>query len=317
MRARRSTKPWIRFALIVVLLGFYLVASASSPVFGSWGNFLNMWQNASIAAIMFIGLTWVIASGEIDVSFMEIAALTTVILALLLQRRWDPIAAAAFAMACGVGLGLFNGLLVGVLRFPSLIVTIATAGLAKGMAFILGGGQPIYINSSGAIGSFVTSTTFGLPTLGLLAVVLYIVAWVVQDRFVVGHHVYALAQNRKALEQAGVNCRRLTFGVFALSGFTAALAGVFLAASLKSGQPTIGNSFFLDGLTVVLLGTTVIKLGKPNIVGTAVGLALLAMLVNALALAGWPNSAREIVKGILLLFGVSIALIAQRQRQST
>lgn len=301
-----------RFGLIAVLVLLCVVCAFSNPSFGTWSNFVNIWQNASIAGIMFIGLTWVIASGEMDVSFMEIAAVSSVVFAVLLQDRWHTGSAAALAIAGGVGFGLMNGLLVGALRFPALIVTIATSGLAHAFAFILGTGQPIYINDSGFLGTFVSASLANLPLLGLFCVALYVIAWLLQDRLVIGHHVYALAQNRKAMEEAGIACRRIVFGLFVLSGLTASLAGVLLAASLKSGQPTIGASFFLDGLTVVLLGTTVIKLGKPNIIGTAIGVVLLAVLLNALALFGWPNYVREIIKGVLLLLGASIALIARR-----
>lgn len=301
-----------RYGLACILAVICAGCAFANRDFGSFSNLANIWQNASIAAIMFLGLTAVIASGEIDVSFMEIAALSSVLFAWFLHRQIDPGTAALLAVGCGLSFGLCNGLLVGILSFPSLIVTIATGGLAHALAFIVGAGQPIYINTSGSIGYFVGAAIAGVPLIGLLSLLLYICAWFVQDRLVIGHRIYAMAQNRKALEEAGIGCKGIVFSLYIFSGLTAAVAGVLLAASLKSGQPTIGASFFLDGLTAVLLGTTVIKLGKPNVIGTAIGLALLAVLLNILALTGWPNYAREILKGVLLLAGVSVALLVSR-----
>jgi ribose/xylose/arabinose/galactoside ABC-type transport system permease subunit len=180
----------------------YAAFALSNPSFGQWSNFVGIWQNASIAGILFIGLTWVIASGEMDVAFAQIAALSSVVFAFLLTSRWGPASAALIAIGSGVAFGVLNGLLVGLLRLPALIVTIATGGVASACAFILGAGQPIYVEDSGFVGEFVDSSLAGLPSLGLLCIVFYAVAWVVQDRFLFGHHVYALAQNRKALELA-------------------------------------------------------------------------------------------------------------------
>jgi ribose transport system permease protein len=303
-----------RYALLFMVVALYAAFALSQPVFGTFSNFVNIWRTAGIAAVMYIGLTWVIALGEMEVSFMEVAAFSGMVFAALLLHHRGAIACAAVAALAGFAFGLLNGVLVGYLRFPSLIVTIATGGLARSLGITLGGGQPIYINDGGAVTVFANATVAGLPVLGLVVVVLYALSWWAQERFVFGHHVYAMAQNRAGLEQVGVRCPTIVFSLFILSGATAAIAGVLLAATLNSGQPTIGGSFFLDGLTAVFLGASVIRLGQPNIIGTAVGVIILAILVNGLALMGWPAYAREIVKGSLLLIGVAVAVAARRRR---
>ncbi len=93
---------------------------------------------------------------------------------------------------------------------------------------------------------------------------------------------------------------------------TAALAGVLLTASLDSGQPRIGSSFFIDGLTSVLLGGMVIKFGQPNVLGTLLAVLLLAVLVSGTALLGWSDWQRDIIKGALLLLGVVIVVRGRR-----
>jgi ribose transport system permease protein len=101
--------------------------------------------------------------------------------------------------------------------------------------------------------------------------------------------------------------------LYLLSGALSAVAGVLLAADLSSGQPYIGGSYFIDGLTAVLLGGMVLKMGQPNVVGTLVGILLLAVLLNGAALMGWTDSQRQIVRGCLLIAGVSMVVWTRRK----
>lgn len=297
-----------RSSLLFLLVAMCVVLGVMNPVFATFANAVGIWRTASIAAIMYMGLTWVIASGGIDVSFMDVAALAGMIFASLLSMHITPMLAAIPAILAGLCIGFGNGIMVGLLGFPSLIVTIASGFLAHSVATILGGGQPIYLENSGLIGAFANAAPAGLPLIGIVAVLLYALSWYLQERLVIGHHVYVLAQNPLALRQAGVRTGRIHFGLFVVSGTMSAAAGVVLAATLTSGNPMIGGSFFIDGLTAVFLGATAIRLGQPNIIGTGLGVLILAVLVNGLALAGAPNYAREIVKGLLLLIGVIVAV---------
>lgn len=305
-----------RSTLLLLLVAICVVLGLVQPAFATFENAISIWRTASISAIMYIGLTWIIASGEIDISFGSIAALAGMVFANLVNAQVDPLLVTLIAMVVGLGFGILNGAMVGWLGFPSLIVTIASGSLAASLAAIIGGGQPIYLNGSGIISTFVEATVIGLPVIGIVALLLYVVSWHLQEKLVIGHHVYVLAQNILALRQVGVRTGQISFGLFAVSGVMSAMAGVLLAATLNSGGPMIGSSFFLDGLTAVFLGATAIRLGQPNIIGTGLGVIILAVLVNGLALIGAPNFAREILKGTLLLIGVIVAVKGESLWQS-
>jgi ribose transport system permease protein len=298
----------MRGSLVVLLVLMCIVLGVMEPAFVSLANAVDVWRTASVAAIMYVGVTWVIASGEIDVCFMDVAALAGMVFAVVANAHFSPLFAATLAIVVGLGIGLCNGVMVGLLGFPSLIVTIASGTFAHSVATILGHGQPLYLDSSGVVGSFANGAVAGMPLIGIVAVLFYALSWFVQERLVIGHHVYVLAQNSMALRQVGVRTQWIRFGLFVVSGVMSAAAGVVLAGTLNSGNPMIGGSFFLDGLTAVFLGATVIRLGQPNIIGTGLGVIILAVLVNGLALVGAPNFAREIVKGVLLLLGVIVAV---------
>ncbi len=204
--------------------------------------------------------------------------------------------------------GLFDGVLVGYLGLPALITTIATGGIAQSVAAAIGQGSSIEISGTSFVGRFL-ATDFGvLPAVALLAGALYALAWYVQERLAFGHGLYAMEQNRRAVNEAGIPVRRRVPILFVISGVTAALAGVLLTADLSSGQPRIGLSYFLDGLTAILLGGMVVKFAQPNVLGTLVGVLLLGELVSGTALLGWSDWQRQVIKGCLLLLGAAIVV---------
>ena len=163
------------------------------------------------------------------------------------------------------------------------------------------------------MGQIIKANIGMVPLIAVFVAALYAIAWVFQEKLSFGHYVYAMEQNRAAVVEAGVPVDRILFLLYIQSAVLSALTGVFLAADLSSGQPYLGNSYFLDGLTAVLLGGTALKLGKPNVIGTLAGVLLLIGLLNGAALLGWTDSQRQIVRGSLLLIGVGLVVLARRK----
>lgn len=301
------------FALIVLV---FLAFAILRPTFVSEGNISDMMRSASIAALMFLGLTWIIASGEIDVSFMSVAALSNMTAAGMVAGGSDWGTAALAGLGVGVLIGLANGFLVAILRLPALVITIATGALAASIAAAIGLGTSISLRETGFVGDIVRARIGMVPLLAIIVGALYAAAWYLQERLTFGHYIYATEQNRQAVVEAGVPVDRILFMLFVLSGTVSALAGLLLVADLSSGQPYLGRSYFLDGLTAVLLGGMALKLGKPNVIGTLAAVVLLVGLLNGAALLGWTDSQRQIVRGSLLLIGVGLIVFARRRTRS-
>ena len=306
----------VRLGPFILLAGLALAFAWLRPSFASAGNVNDMLRSASIGAIMFLGLTWIIAAGEIDVSFMSVAALSTMIVAGLVTAGVGWPAASLAALAAGVAFGVLNGFLVALLRLPALVSTIATGGLAGSIAAAIGKGTSIPMATTGIAGTLVRANLGGVPVLAVIVAVLYSAAWTLQDRTVFGHYIYAMEQNTRAVEEAGVATSRLLLMLYVLSGTLSAASGVLLAADLSSGQPYIGTSYFIDGLTAVLLGGMALKMGKPNVVGTLCGVALLAVLLSGAALLGWTDAQRQIVRAALLIAGVALVVWTRRKTRS-
>ena len=292
-----------------------LFFSVVSDVFRSPDNLLEILRSSAITSILVLGLTWIVATGEIDLSFPETAAFTSIVTAYVVKAGMPLGAAVAIAFVAGSMVGALNGILIGYLRFPALITTIALASIAKATAHTLAKGQPIYIPTTKVIHTIVYGTVFGIPILFILALVVYIICRFIQDKTVTGQHLYALGENRQATKEAGINEERTLFFFYLLSACLASIGGILMTATLSSGNPEIGGSFFLPGLTVVFLGALIIKAGKPNVIGTFIGSILLAVLVNGLTHLGAPRMADLIVKGSLLVIGIIVVTLSSSRKR--
>ncbi|MGR3823951.1 MAG: ABC transporter permease [Salipiger marinus] len=311
---RRTVTPGtllMKYGFFLLVLAVFVIFAALRPTFIAPGNIHGMLMSASIAALMFLGLTWLIAAGEIDVSFMSVAALANMTVAGLVAGGAGWPMAALGGLGIGVVFGLLNATLVAGLRLPALVITIASGALAASIAAAIGRGTSIALSSTGFVGGLLDMRLGALPVLALIVAALYALAWGLQEKLTFGRYVYAMEQNRAAVEEAGVPVNRLLFMLYVLSGVVSALAGVLLAAELSSGQPYLGTSYFLDGLTAVLLGGMALKFGKPNVIGTLAAVLFLTGLLNGAALLGWTDSQRQIVRGALLLVGVGLVVFAR------
>lgn len=309
----RPKEPLMRYALFLLVLVVFVVFAVLRPTFIAPGNIHGMLLSAAIAALMFLGLTWLVAAGEIDVSFMSVAALANMVVAGMVQAGYGWGAGCLGGLAIGIIFGLLNASLVAGLRLPALVTTIATGGLAASIAAAIGLGTSISLSNTGFVGALL-DLKFGIvPAIAVIVALIYAVSWVVQERLNFGHYVYAIEQNRAAVAEAGVPVHRMLFLLYVLSGVVSALAGVLLAANLSSGQPYLGTSYFLDGLTAVLLGGMALKPGKPNVIGTLTAVIFLIGLLNGAALLGWTDSQRQIVRGLLLLVGVGLVILARKR----
>lgn len=307
--SRLVTSYWLAVALVLMSAAI----ASQRPELLDPGNIAAVLKSASIMVVMVLGLTWVIASGKIDVSFMQVAAMSNMLCAWGLANGWSWGAAISAAMGAGLTVGLLNGWLVAVMRLPALIVTISTAGLCASLAAALGKGTVIRIAEPGPLAALLKAHLDGaVPLIVLPVLAVSALAWVVQERLTMGRYMYAMAQNEAAIRSVGVPVAGLTIVLFVVSSVCAAMAGVLLAESLSSGQPMIGGPYLVNGLTVVLLGGMMVHVGKPNILGTLTATLFIGVLFSGAALLGLPDYQRQIIQGLLLLSGLVVAMLAAR-----
>lgn len=305
------------YALLGVLLAVLVIFSLlNGDSFFQVYNLMNILKSAGSIAILVLGLTWVIAANEMDASFPEVASCASMIFALLLNAKVDPMLAMLASLASGLGFGLLTSLLVVRFRFHSLITTIAVSTIAGAIANILYNGSVLSIKglNSTALYKFFGRSVAGFPIVFVIAVALYLAALLVQEKTRYGQYIYALSENRQAVEEAGVKTGRILTGTFVLSSLFAAFGGiVYVLTVYKSGQPSMGSSFFLNGFTIVFLGAMALKLGKANMVGTFIGALVLSSLTSGLTMLGSGFAVGQVIKGLLLIMGVAVVTAYRRR----
>ena len=307
-----------QFGLIWLLFAMVLIFSITSNAFRTPANLLEILRSSGIYAILVLGLTWVVATGELDVSFASVAALVSMVTAYLIKIGLPIGVIVILALAVGTLVGIINGLMVSYLKIPSLIATIATGFTATAIAKVMGEGKPIFIVvQSKIVYGFVYGKIFGIPVLFLTALLIYLACRFLQDRTIMGQHLYALGENRQATQEAGINSSKIVLYYFILSSVMSAIAGILVTAQFGSGQHEIGggNAVMIEGFTAVFLGAMVIKTGKPNVIGTLIGVIILTVLVNWITLLGLPTFIVWLTRGTLLLVGVTIVTLSGYQRR--
>ena len=205
----------------------------------------------------------------------------------------------------GSGFGLANGSFVAITRMPPIIVTLATMGIARGLALIYTGGYPI----SGLpawVGFIGGGKIAGIETPILIAAVVYLLAWVLLERTPFGRYIFAIGGNEQATRLSGVRVARYKLLAYVISGLTAAIAGMVLTSRLMSGQPGAGEGFELDAIAAVVLGGTSIMGGRGSIIGTLLGALLLGVLNNGLNMVGTDPYIQSVVKGAIILLAIYI-----------
>jgi len=300
----------IHSPLALPLAGLIVVSilmSFASDTFFSVSNILNVMRQVSVVAILAVGMTFVILTGGIDLSVGAVMALAGTMAAGLMVHFGLPGWVGLLAgIVLGVGLGIFNGLLVAWGRMPAIIVTLATMGIARGIGLIYSGGYPI-----SGVPSWISWFGVGrvgiIPVPVILTVIIYALAWVLLQRTPFGRHVYAIGGNELAAKLSGVKTARVKLAVYAISGLTAGLAAVILTGRLMSGQPNAGVGFELDAIAAVVLGGTAIAGGRGLILGTLIGAVLLGILSNGLNLMGINPYLQDIIRGFIILLAIYIA----------
>ncbi|CAM8803239.1 Monosaccharide-transporting ATPase [Burkholderia pseudomallei] len=298
---RRSTTFYPLVGLVAVCVAMVF----ASDSFLSAANLENVLRQVSINAIIGVGMTCVILTGGIDLSVGSVMALSGPLAAGLLVAGANGAAALAAGIGVGVALGAANGLFVAFAGMPPIIVTLATMGIARGLALIYTGGYPIdglpdwvrFFGSGKVLG-------VQMPVLTMLAV--YALAWLMLERMPFGRYVYAIGGNEHATRLSGVRVSRVKLAVYTFAGLTSALAALVLTGRLMSGQPNAGGGFELDAIAAVVMGGTSIAGGRGSIVGTLVGALLLGVLNNGLNMIGVNPYVQNVIKGAIILLAIYI-----------
>jgi len=303
--------------LLVALIGLIIVGNALSPFFLTAGNFSNLIAALMEVAIMALPMTMIIILGEIDLSVEAMAGLASALLGFLWAAGVPLSVGIPVVLVVGILGGLLNGLLVARGGLPSLVVTLGTLALFRGLALIVLGPRGV----SDFPPEF-TEFGFGhvpgtlIPWPFVVFVVLAVVLAIVLHRTWIGRQVYAIGRNTGAARFSGVRVTRVKVSLFAFTGLIAALAGIILTARLSSARADAGEGMTLTVVTVVLLGGVNIFGGSGTIPGVVLAVLVVAVMQNALRLANVSVEVQSIALGLLLILSVVIPTFAHQARSA-
>jgi ribose transport system permease protein len=309
--ARMRRLPY--FFPLIGLFAVGLVMVATTENFLSGDNFLNIARQVSINAIIAVGMTCAILSGGIDLCVGAVMALSGTLMAGMMVAGVPPSLAIALGLCVGLAFGLFNGLFVAYAGMPPIIVTLATMGIARGLALIYTGGYPID-GLPEVFAFFGRGTVFGLQTPVAIMLLVFALAYLLLDHTPVGRYIYAIGGNEEAARLSGVRVARYKLLIYALSGLTCAIAGLVLSSRLMSGQPNAGVAFEMDAIAAVVMGGTSISGGRGSIIGTLIGALMLGVLNNGLNMMGVSPYVQNIIKGLIILFAIFISRERRKRR---
>jgi ribose transport system permease protein len=303
-----------RFSVFVILLAICLVFALGSSDFLTTSNLLNVALQTSIIAIVAIGMTFTILTAGIDLSVGSLMALCGAVAAgLAVRQGWGTYGGIGLALLLGLAMGAVNGLLIVKGGVPPFVATLAMMAVGRGLTLVYTQGKPI----AGLEQSFIfwgTGRQLGIPVPVILMVALMLVAFVTLRYTRFGLYVYATGGNEETTRLAGIPPNRIKLAVYVISGFTAALGGVLLAARLWSAQPNAAVGWELDAIAAPVLGGVSLFGGVGSIGGTLVGAFIIGVMSNGLNLLGVPSYYQQVIKGIVFILAVMLDLFTKRRR---
>lgn len=307
---RRKKFDWHEY---VVYIGFVVIFIIFSIIIGDKGflkagNLLNIVQNTTMVIVMGVAMTFVLASGEIDLSIGSTTAFASLLCAMSLANGANTFVAIIIGLAAGLLIGVINGLCVAYARIPSFLVTLGTMLAVRGAAMWLTNTTPIPVDDEAFLGIFGTGYIGGVfPTLVIWSVAATIVGFIVLNRMRFGKKVLATGGNRTSASYTGINTKKVVLSVFMISGVCAALAGMLYTGIMHAGRYSFGDGDEMNVLAAVIIGGTSLAGGKGSVIGTVVGAVLVSMISNGLVLMGLEIAQQNILRGVIIILAVALS----------
>jgi ribose transport system permease protein len=281
-------------------------------------NFKSVATQSVIVALGALGMTLIIISGGIDLSAASNLALSGVIVAYAISAGLHPVVALFCGIVTGGLIGFVNGSLITSLRLVPFIVTLGMLGIARGIAKWIAGNQKIdapltWVNELMARNPR-PSWLLMAPGVWLM-IFLAIVMAVVLRYTVFGRHVFAVGSNEEAARLCGIRTKRTKIMIYSIAGLFCGLSGVMQFSRLTVGDPTVAQGLELDIIAAVVIGGGSLSGGEGSILGSMIGVFIMAFLRNGSTMMGWPNYIQEIIIGAIIVVAVSLDQIRHRRER--
>jgi len=289
--------------LVIALLILCAAISLRTPTFLTERNIMNVLRQVSLSAICGFGLAMVILLGEIDLSVGAQQGIAGIVSVITFNSTGSILLAIAAALAAGAVIGAVNGILVTKGKLNSLIVTLGTMAIWRGVAMVSTGAVSIQANDA-RFQELGTGFIGPIPNAVIIAAIVFAVIYYVLNYTTFGRYIYAVGGNKEAALLSGLPVDGIKITVYIISGMLTMLAGVLLASRMSSGQPTAGTGFEMIVIASIILGGVSLSGGIGTISGALVGMLILGVLTNGLTLLNVSSFWQDISRGVVIIAAV-------------
>ncbi len=312
-----------QIVVLIALILICIVFSLITPKFVQASTFTNISKSAYYVGFMAIGVTFVIATGGIDLSIGTVAICAALIGGTMMEKGLPMILVIGVILLTGIIFGLINGLMVSKLGIPAFIATLGTMMISRGLGSIVSKTRTISFPQGSSAGAWyreffmITGKDSFLPrnfpTGFILLAVLCIIMAIILNKTKLGRYILSIGSNKEATRLSGINIERYETLAYVISGFFAALAGIAYVAVFTTAQPNTGNGFELDAIAGVVIGGTSLSGGIGSIFGTIVGVFIMTVLKIGFPYIGVQSHYQLFITGIILIFAVYMDILNRKR----
>ena len=308
---RRFLTSW-EALLLVVALAIFVANALASPFFLDIWNLSDATFTFTEKAIVALAMTFVVMAGEIDLSIGGTIAVASTAMGAAAQAGCATPTLAAIGLGVGTLCGLFNGLLVARVGLPSIVATIGTMSLYRGIAYVVLGDK-VYNGYPASFAVFGQGYVWQMLSIEFASfLVLAALAAVLLHRTVFGRLVRAIGNNPVAARFSGVRVERIRMALFMMTGLAGGLASIMLTSRLGSTRPSIALGWELDVVTIVVLGGIAIQGGAGTIGGVVLASVVMGLVTYGLGLLNVPGIIMSIVIGAMLIAVIALPILVRR-----
>jgi inositol transport system permease protein len=296
---------------LAILVLLVLLLSVTTPSFRTVGNMVNILKQVSIIGIISCGMTLVVISGCLDLSVGSVFSLLNVIIISLQQR--SNLLAIAVALIVAVLIGLFNGVIITAFDMNSIIVTLGSLSLIGGLALLYTNGAIIHGISDTWFSVIGKDRLFGIPVHVLVFLFVALIYQILLTGTSLGKKIRYVGVNPEAARIAGIRTGKIRTLTFIISSLSVAVAAIIYSSRMVTGSPVTGVGYEFSAITALVVGGISLRGGSGSILGTIIGVLILAVIVNALTLYNVTFSIQNIVKGFLIIIAIIADIRARRE----
>ncbi len=313
---KRASGLLSRTGLLGALVLLVIILTLIAPNFLTSRNLLNVLRAVAFNGIIACGMTFVIISGDIDVSVGSAVAWASSLLGVLaINNGWPLPIAVATVLISGTIVHTIGGLIRVRWDIPAFVVTLAGLMALRGAARLVTNAYPITpfpIEFSFWGGGYIADI---IPVPAVIMVIVFGLFYFLSNKTVFGRSVYSVGGNPEAARLSGIPVKRTRVLIFAITGFLAAFSGVILSSRIMSGSSNIGEGLEFEIIAAVIIGGTSLAGGDGSMLGTFIGVLFIGFLKNGMVLLGIPDFAQQVVQGLIILLAVLISVFRRPNRK--